>query len=132
MKKLTKEIKSYTVFGVLTTILSILTYKFFLYINIYYVISTTLSTVIAVIFAYLTNRKYVFKSSNHIFQESIRFFVARIIVFILETFMLIASVSYLEFDEFYSKIAVTIFVVMINYTLSKFVIFRKLKRRIIH
>lgn len=120
-----REISLYTVFGGLTTLISILTYKLFLVFNIHYVIATTLSATIAVIFAYITNRIYVFKSKGSILEESIKFFSGRILVFIIETFVLIILVSWMKFDEFYSKIIVTTLVVILNYLYSKLIVFKK-------
>lgn len=130
MKRITRELASYTVFGVLTTIISILSYKLFLLVEIKYLIAQTGSSSVAVLFAYITNRVYVFKSKNNIKTESIKFFIARIAVFFIETLMLFVLVSYLDFDEFYSKVAVVILVVIANYVLSKFIVFRESKRRV--
>lgn len=120
-----REISLYTVFGVLTTLISILTYRLFLIFNIHYVLATTLSTIVAIAFAYVTNRLYVFNSKGSVVKESIQFFIGRIIVFIVETIVLIILVSWMNFDEFYSKIVVTTLVVIANYFYSKFIVFRE-------
>ena len=120
-----REISLYTVFGGLTTLISILTYKLFLVLNIHYVVATTLSATIAVVFAYITNRIYVFRSNGSILEESIKFFSGRVLVFIIETFVLIILVSWMKFDEFYSKIIVTTLVVILNYLYSKLIVFKK-------
>jgi len=120
-----REISLYTVFGVLTTLISIGTYKLFLDLNIHYVIATTLSATIAVIFAFITNKVYVFRSKGDIVSEGIRFFSGRILVFVIETLALIIAVSWMKFDEFYSKLAVTAMVIILNYLYSKFIVFKK-------
>ncbi len=118
-----REISLYSVFGGITTFISILSYKLFLVIGLHYLIATTLSATLAVLFAYITNRIYVFRSNGNIFAESIRFLTGRIGVFIIETILLIILVSWVKFDEFYSKIIVTIIVVLLNYIYSKFFVF---------
>ena len=118
-----REISLYSVFGGITTLISILSYKLFLVIGLHYLIATTLSATLAVLFAYITNRIYVFRSNGNIFAESIRFLTGRIGVFIIETILLIILVSWVKFDEFYSKIIVTIIVVLLNYIYSKFFVF---------
>jgi putative flippase GtrA len=120
-----KEISLYTVFGVLTTLISIGTYKVFLLMNIYYVIATTLSATIAVAFAFYTNRKFVFESDGNVVSEGVKFFSGRIAVFLIETLALIIAVSWMRFDEFNSKLVVTVMVVTLNYIYSKFIVFRK-------
>ncbi|MCH4887578.1 GtrA family protein [Acidaminobacter sp. JC074] len=118
-----REISLYSVFGGLTTLISILSYKLFLILGFHYLIATTLSAALAVMFAFMTNRMYVFKSSGNIVSESIKFLSGRVGVFIIETILLIILVSWVKFDEFYSKIIVTIIVVLLNYIYSKFFVF---------
>jgi len=118
-----REISLYSVFGGITTLISILSYKLFLVLGLHYLIATTLSATLAVLFAYITNRIYVFRSNGNILAESIRFLTGRIGVFIIETILLIILVSWVKFDEFYSKIIVTIIVVLLNYVYSKFFVF---------
>jgi len=120
-----KEISLYTVFGGLTTLLSIGSYKLFLVIGFHYILATTLSTLLAIIFAYLTNRKYVFESHGSIVHESIKFLIGRLGAFLIETLALIIAVSWIGMDEFHSKLIVTILVVIINYVYSKFIVFNK-------
>ena len=60
-----KEIIMYLVFGVLTTVVNIVVYFLsaeLLHIN--YLISNALAWFLSVLFAYITNRKYVFESSS--------------------------------------------------------------------
>lgn len=128
MKKIIRELSSYTIFGVLTTAIAISSYKFFLLLNISYIIATTLSTVLAVIFAYATNRKYVFESKNDIKLESFKFLIARFIIYLIETVLIILLVTEFEVEEFISKILVTVLVVISNYIVSKFIIFRDIRR----
>lgn len=120
-----REISLYSVFGVLTTLISIGTYKLFLELGLHYVIATTLSAGLAVIFAFVTNRAYVFNSSGDIVKEGIKFFTGRIMVFLLETLALIIAVSWMKLDEFYSKLIVTGMVIVMNYLYSKFIVFNK-------
>ncbi|MBI9015064.1 MAG: GtrA family protein [Clostridiales bacterium] len=123
--KLQKEISLYTLFGVLTTMISIGTYKLFLVLGIYYIIATTLSATLAVIFAFMTNRFFVFESKGNFISEGIKFFSGRIIIFLAETAILIIAVSWMKLDEFYSKVAVTLLVIICNYMYSKFIVFKK-------
>ena len=71
-----KEIIMYLVFGVLTTVVNIVVYFLsaeLLHIN--YLISNALAWFLSVLFAYITNRKYVFESSSqNILKEAVSFF----------------------------------------------------------
>ena len=71
-----KEIINYLIFGVLTTLISIVTYAIFTKVfHIDYLISNVLSWIIAVLFAYITNKIYVFESkSKKNIKELISFF----------------------------------------------------------
>ena len=75
-----KEIIMYLVFGVLTTVVNIVVYFLsaeLLHIN--YLISNALAWFLSVLFAYITNRKYVFDSKNNqIIKEAISFFGSRL------------------------------------------------------
>ncbi|MEH7495748.1 GtrA family protein, partial [Neobacillus niacini] len=58
------EIVMYLLFGILTTVINILCYVFLReYLHIEYILSTTIAWIISVVFAFLTNKKYVFKSN---------------------------------------------------------------------
>ena len=80
-----KEIVLYLIFGVLTTLISLVTY--FLLTNsllipsnpIYLQIANIISWIISVTFAYFTNRKYVFNSKNSKLKEITKFYTSRIL-----------------------------------------------------
>ena len=64
-KIINKEAILYIVFGVLTTIINLISYYFFSnIITINYLISNTIAWIISVIFAYMTNKLYVFNSKS--------------------------------------------------------------------
>lgn len=121
---LKREVSLYTLFGVLTTLISIVSYRLFLF-NLNYMIATTLSTILAISFAYITNRIYVFKSSGDIGRETFRFLIGRVLVYFVETGMLILLVSQLKADAFMSKILVTVIVIVLNYIYSKLIVFKE-------
>ena len=84
-----KEIINYLISGILTTVVSIASYKLFKDVfHIHYIVSNILSWVLAVIFAYFINRKYVFESSSQN-KEKVREFFSfvkyRILSLLIET-----------------------------------------------
>lgn len=129
-KFINKETISYLIFGVLTTLVDTIT--FFISNNVLkveYVFATMVAWVLAVIFAYVTNKLWVFNSKNTkinvILKEAANFFIARILSLIFTIIWMIVTVEIIGVDEFLSKILANIFVVIINYLFSKLFIFKK-------
>ena len=82
--------------------------------------------VVGVVFGYVMNRKYVFKSKNpRIMKEFLEFSGGRVSTWILDTVMMILLVNILQVNEYVSKIIVAILVMIGNYLISKFLVFKK-------
>ncbi|MBR3362746.1 MAG: GtrA family protein [Bacilli bacterium] len=137
MKKLYykyEEIINYLIFGILTTIISVITYLFFANIifsiknDLTIQISNVLSWICAVTFAYITNRKYVFKSKikgKKQIKEAMNFFLSRIFSLIVDMLMMYILFSIIHMDDTIAKLLVQIVVVILNYLLSKIIVFKK-------
>ena len=128
------EIINYLIFGVLTTVVTIITYAIFT--NTFLSsksaldiqIANVLSWIIAVTFAYLTNRKYVFKSKaqgSKRIKEIINFFLARISSLLVELLFMYVTVTVLSYNDFICKIIAQAIVIIFNYVCSKLIIFKK-------
>lgn len=128
------EIINYLIFGVLTTLVTIITYAIFT--NTFLSsksaldiqIANVLSWIIAVTFAYLTNRKYVFKSKaqgSKRIKEIINFFLARISSLLVEMLFMYVTVTVLSYNDFICKIIAQAIVIIFNYVCSKLIIFKK-------
>lgn len=135
MSKLSKIIKenyeifSYLFFGVLTTLVNYVTYilstRLF---SIDVEVSTIIAWVISVIFAYITNKLFVFKSKTNkkgLLKEISSFTLARIFSLILDVLIMFIFVSILHFNDLIIKILSNVIVVIVNYVLSKLFIFKK-------
>ena len=126
-----KEIVNYLVFRGLATLVNFISYYIFArVIGIDEVISSGLSWLCSVIFAYITNKIFVFesetKSKRQLLKECVSFFLARIISGILcdvGTFALMVRVF--NINDIFSKIVTQVMVVIVNYIFSKFIVFRK-------
>lgn len=132
MAKKYKELVLYVLFGVLTTVINFIIYYAcvltFLDPNdsIELQIANVLSWTGAVIFAYITNRKYVFESKKkNIVQEMSKFFGSRISVLFLEMLLMFIFVSMLGFNDKVMKVFVQVIVIASNYALSKWIVFTK-------
>lgn len=121
-----KEIIMYLVFGVLTTVVNIVVYFFsaeLLHIN--YLISNALAWFLSVLFAYITNRKYVFESnSQNILKEAVSFFSSRLATGILDMVLMWLFVYFNVVNDVIAKVIVNVIVVVLNYVLSKLVVFK--------
>ncbi len=124
-----KEVILYLIFGVLTTLVDTVVFYISNYtIHIHYVISTCLAWIFAVLFAYITNKIFVFsstKNNQNIFKEIFYFFSLRLVSLLLSIVFMVIMVNYLHIPEIISKILVNIFVVISNYFFSKIFIFKR-------
>ncbi|MDY5730815.1 MAG: GtrA family protein [Eubacteriales bacterium] len=127
-KLLNKEVLLYLLFGVLTTVVNYIVFAFFRKVIILpLLVANTLAWIFAVLFAFFSNRKYVFESnSKQIGKELLQFVMARILSFILfDQLSLLLLVNVLHINEFVAKLISNIFVVVFNYFASKWFIFKK-------
>ncbi len=122
-----KEIIMYLVFGVLTTVVNIVVYYIFsnlLHMN--YLFSNAMAWFLSVLFAYVTNRKYVFDSKNNqIIKEAISFFGSRLATGIIDMVLMWFLVNFNIVNDVVAKVVVNVIVVILNYILSKLVVFKK-------
>ena len=128
--KKNKEIINYLIFGGLTTLVSILTYALFAKIFlINYLISNVLSWIIAVMFAFITNKLYVFESKSkdnkNVVKEITNVFFFRIVSLIIEMIIMYVFVDLLSIDDLITKIIAQIIVILSNYIFSKVFVFKK-------
>ena len=130
-----KEVINYLVFGVLSTIVNFVSYYIFAkIIGIEEVTSSGLSWFCAVLFAYITNKIFVFESKTNTktetIKEMVKFFLARIVSGILcdvGTFALMVKVF--NINDIISKFVTQVMVVIINYVFSKLIVFKKKKTK---
>ena len=120
-----QEIINYLIVGFLTVLVTIIAYAIFTKIfHIYYVISNILSWIIAVLFAYYANSKYVF-DGNMSKKEIIEFYKYRILSLIVDLILMYLLVDILLINDLISKMIVQIIVIVLNYIFSKYLIFKK-------
>ena len=118
----------YLIFGVITTLVNLVIYKLLLDLGVHYTISTTIAFVIAVSVAFWTNRTWVFRSQSRgikgIFREMTSFFSVRILTYFVDVIGLIILIELVHMGAFVSKIVINVLVVVLNYLLSRFVVFQ--------
>ena len=127
MKPISKELILYIIFGILTTLVNILVYLLFAKIfGVNYLISNIIAWFLSVLFAYITNRLWVFEStSSKILKEISLFFGGRLFSGVLDTGFMYLFIDILLLNDFISKIIIQVIVIIINYVFSKIIVFKK-------
>ena len=120
----------YLIFGGLTTVVNIVAY-FILgrLLNIETVISTIAAQIISILFAYITNKIFVFESKTsgkkELLREMISFFACRALSAVMDVVIMYITVDLLHFNDIVMKIISNIIVIILNYVFSKIIIFKK-------
>ncbi len=122
-----EELWNYLIVGGLTTLVSIGSYALFSKgLLLHYVLSNILSWIVAVIFAYYTNRWFVFHSkSKDKVKEFISFVLSRLLTLLMDTGLMVLFIEIVKLDDLIAKLIVQIVVVIDNYILSKLFVFKK-------
>ena len=127
-----EEIIRYLIIGVLTTIVSLITY--YLLVSTVFdpnnaielQITNIISWIVCVTFAYFTNRIYVFKVDNEVnTKEVISFYASRLSTLFIDMLLMFVFVTLLSFNDKIVKLAVQVIIIILNYILSKFIVFKK-------
>ncbi|MBD5523065.1 MAG: GtrA family protein [Lachnospiraceae bacterium] len=132
MYKKYEEGINYLIFGFLAFVLNyVLYYLFSKVLSLHYLVATVLSWALTVVFAYWTNRTFVFKSKNKdvkaLFEEFVSFVGARVATELLEVALMFLMVDCARLNEFISKFVCQVLVIVANYFLSKLWIFKEKK-----
>ena len=124
------DILSYLFFGVLTTVVNYVVYlPCYNTLKLSAVVSNLIAWVIAVAFAYLTNKPFVFRShdwsASTVIPELTRFVGCRIGSGLAETLILLLAVDIMGWNGNIWKLLTNVLVVILNYIGSKLLVFRK-------
>lgn len=131
-----QEIINYLIVGVLTTLVSIFTYFILSLIldinnNILFIFANIISWICAVVFAYITNKRFVFNSATSNRKEEIKLFSmfvsSRITTLLIELIFMFLTVKVLLLNDKISKVIAQIIVIILNYIISKIFVFKKKK-----
>ncbi len=123
-----KEVILYLIFGILTTLINIVTYYLCDKIGLSTAVSTVIAWVLSVLFAFITNKIFVFASKTYdlkkLFKEIISFFTMRVLTGILDLVIMIVFVDILHLNGLLIKILSNIIVIILNYVFSKVLVFK--------
>ena len=128
-----RELILYVFFGGLTTLVNWGLYWVLAKpLGVPYLWATALAQVAAILFAYVTNRTWVFESkargAGEIFLEMVRFFGARGVSFLLDLLCMYVGVDLLHIPDTWMKLFANILVIIANYVFSKLFVFRPSRR----
>ena len=125
MKDDTKEMLSYVFVGGMTTLVNYVVYFILLKIHSHWLIANSISWFFAVLFAYYTNKRYVFKSKNEVKKEFISFVLLRFMTLLIENVCRYLLIDLMNIQPMISKILVSFITILSNYVLCKFKIFKE-------
>jgi putative flippase GtrA len=129
-----EEIIAYLIVGVLNTLVSWAAWFLCAYTVLdaeivwQNVLLSIISWVVGVVFGYFMNRIFVFKSKEpNILKEFLQFSGGRVSTWVLDAVMMVLMVNMLGINEAFSKIFVSVLVMIGNYLISKLFVFKKKK-----
>lgn len=130
-----RDIILYGIFGVLTTVVNIAAYWVMAHLfKAGTMPSTLIAWVAAVLFAYVTNRKWVFHSEattlKAVVKELVSFFTCRLATGVVDWACMFVFVDLLHFNDVVIKAAANILVIILNYIASKLIIFKHKKSEV--
>lgn len=133
-----REAVTYLFFGGLTTLVNIAAYKLLDRMGLETGPATTIATVLSILFAYFTNRRWVFESRAHgsaAWKEFGSFVACRLVTLVLDFIIMTYGVDKLgphlvaphqmDLWKLFVKVLANVIVILINYIFSKLIIFRK-------
>ena len=124
------DVLSYLFFGVLTTVVNYAVYlPVYNLLHLSAAVSNIISWVVAVAFAYVTNKCFVFKSADWsqktVLPELAKFVSCRLASGVMETAILLVTLDLLGWNGNLWKLVTNVLVVIVNYFGSRFLVFRK-------
>ena len=133
LKKLIKKYRAfiaYGIFGVLTTIVNIVVYHIcYAKLGVGNTLSNIFAWIIAVAFAYLTNKVWVFDSKSwkwNVLRREVPAFVGcRLATGVMDLMIMFICVDVLKWHAMLMKMLSNVLVILLNYVFSKLVIFKK-------
>ena len=139
-KLLTRETILYLVFGVLTTLVNFVVFEAMNRSlgDEYALLSETVAFIVSVLFAFFTNKPFVFQSKywsgKTLARETPTFFGGRIVSFLIEAGLVLVARDLLHAGSFslfgitgltIAKVPIAVIVVILNYVFSKVFVFKK-------
>ncbi len=123
------SILMYLVMGGFATVINVVAFWFFAsFLGWDYRLANTIAWILSVLFAYFSNKKYVFESYTPGLREKLAEFTSfvgfRFITFLVDMALMVVFIDVFFMNETWAKILVNIVVLVLNYVFSKWIIFK--------
>ncbi|OJT86187.1 teichoic acid glycosylation protein [Clostridioides difficile] len=127
-----RETILYLFFGAFTTLVNIVSYLFFTRVILFnFMVANALAWILAVLFAYVTNKFFVFESKRieikFLFKEFLSFVSFRLLSGVVEMLIMYVMIDLLFVNDIIVKAFTNIVVIVLNYFFSKMIIFKNKK-----
>lgn len=127
-----RETILYLFFGAFTTLVNIVSYLFFTRVILFnFMVANALAWILAVLFAYVTNKFFVFESKRieikFLFKEFLSFVSFRLLSGVVEMLIMYVMIDLLFVNDINVKAFTNIVVIVLNYFFSKMIIFKNKK-----
>ena len=123
-----RELILYGIFGVGSTVINIAVFHLCGHLGVDLIPSNVIAWFFAFVFAFITNKAIVFQSRGWRDRTALRefasFLAVRLFTLVLDTVLLYILVEWLLVDRLLSKVVVNVIVILVNYAVSKFFIFK--------
>lgn len=124
-----REVLLYLVFGGLTTLVNVLTYFVLRLFKLEVYLSNLFAWIISVLFAFITNKLFVFESKGKTAKKNVKelvsFFGFRILSLGIDMGAMYLLLNVIESGEVFAKIMANVIVIILNYIFSKLFVFKK-------
>ena len=132
--KAMREGVAYLIFGVLTTVIDyVISNVLFYWTKVPTLPAQTIAWIAAVLFAFVTNKWWVFESHtlipSEVWKEFVSFIICRIATFVFNLAALFVMVDLMGMEFFFCKLLISVVVIVLNYVFSKILIFAKKKEK---
>lgn len=129
------EVFIYLFFGGLTTLINIIIYFIFReWIKTNYIIANIIANIIAILFAFITNKVWVFHSKSENVKELIiefsKFVLYRLLSFGLDMIFMMICIDIVQTGDLFAKLFTQVLVVIANYIFSKLFIFKPKSKKV--
>ena len=122
------DIFTYVFFGGLTTVVNIVVFAGATHVGISWQVANFLAWLLSVLFAFVTNKLWVFNSHTESFAglvwEFVKFMVARIVSLGIDYACMFLFINALGWSNMVAKLLTQVVIIVANYAFSKFIIFR--------
>ena len=120
------QFSKFGIVGIFNTLVSLIVYYIFIYINFNYIVANTMGFIVGVLNAYVWNSRYVFKNGENrdVIKSLTKVYASYGLTFALNTGLLFFMVNYLNISSYISPIINVFLIFPINFLLNKYWAFK--------